>query len=91
MRFPVVADRLGNREDVSLGEGPAKRRSAMPAGAEADPFGGIIGIWPTLEVFPIEKRQIDKHLPRSRFASQRRNAQCESLPVDADVMMHPSP
>ena len=36
VRAAVVADRLGDRQDVRLGEGIVKRRAPVPAGAEGD-------------------------------------------------------
>ena len=39
---PVVADRLGNRQDMRFGECAAQRRAAVPAGAEANQLVRVI-------------------------------------------------
>src|SRR5581483_1948560 len=38
----VVADGLGDGQDVGLGEGAVQRRAAVAAGAEADPLVGVV-------------------------------------------------
>src|SRR5262249_44888826 len=60
--LPVVTDRLGDRENVSLGERSAQRRAAMPAGAKPDPLLGVLEIGPALKVFASGAGQVDQHL-----------------------------
>jgi len=69
--FSVVADGLGDCEDVGFGERTAKWRAAMSAGAEADQLARVIGIRPVLVVFAFEPDQVDQHLLRRQLASQR--------------------
>src|SRR5262249_13264946 len=71
MRTAVVTDGLSDRQDVRLGERTVEWRSAMPAGAEADPLRGIVGVGPALEILLFETRQIDQHLLRRRLAGER--------------------
>ena len=68
--MPVVADRLGDRQDVRLVERAAQGCSAVPAGPEADLLGGIVRIRPALEIVPFQPREIDQHLLRGRLAGQ---------------------
>ena len=67
---PVVADGLGDGENMGFGERPVKRRAAMPAGAKGDPLFGVVEIRPALEIFAFEPGQIDQHLLGRRLAGQ---------------------
>ena len=69
--MPVVADGLGDGENVGFGERPAERRAAMPAGAKADQLTGIIEIRLALEIFAFEPGRIDQHILGRRLAGQR--------------------
>src|SRR5262249_1608118 len=71
--LPVVTDRLGDRENMSLGERSAQWRAAMPAGAKTDPLLGIVNIGPALKIFAFETGQIDQHLFRRGLAGEWRN------------------
>ncbi len=51
---PVVADGLGDGQDVGLGERAAKRRAAMAAGAEADQLVGVAQVGLALEILAFE-------------------------------------
>ena len=68
--MPVVADRLGDRQDVRLVERAAQGCSAVPAGPEADLLGGIVRIRPALEIVPFQQGEIDQYLLRGRLAGQ---------------------
>ena len=67
---PVVADGLGDGENVGFGERPAQRRAAMPAGAKADQLAGIVEIRLALVIFAFEPGRIDQHLLGGRLAGQ---------------------
>ena len=66
---PVVADRLGDGEDVRLGEGAIKRRAAMPAGAEADELIRVGEVRGALVVVAFERGDINQQLRRGGLAS----------------------
>jgi hypothetical protein len=66
----VVADGLGDGENVGFGERPAQRRAAMPAGAKADQLTEIIEIRLALEIFAFEPDRIDQHFLWRRLACQ---------------------
>ena len=70
LRFPVLADRLGDRQDVRLIERAAQGCSAVPAGPEADLLGGIVRIRPALEIVPFQPREINQHRLWGRLAGQ---------------------
>ena len=61
---PVVADGLGDGQDVGFGERAAQRRAAVPAGAEADQLGGVSHIGPARVILPFEPGQIHQHVFR---------------------------
>jgi hypothetical protein len=71
MGAAIVADGLSDRQDVRLGERTVEWRSTMPAGAEANPLGGIVGVGLAFEILPFETRQIDQRLRRRRLAGER--------------------
>jgi len=67
---PVVADGLGDGENVGFGERSAKWRAAMPAGAKADQLSGIVEIGLALVIFAFEPGWIDQHFLWRRLAGQ---------------------
>src|SRR5262249_10446189 len=75
----VVADGLGGRRDMRLGERAAERRSAMAAGAEADELGRVVQLRLALVVLALELVEIDDHGRRRRLAGQRRD---DGIPPD---------
>src|SRR5271166_303790 len=70
---PVVADRLGNREDVRFGEGAVEGRATMAACTEDDHLVGIAQVRTAFEVLLLKECYIYEHFLRSRFACERRN------------------
>jgi hypothetical protein len=68
---PVVADRLGDREDVRFSERARERRAAVAARAEADALGGILGFRSARVVLVLESRHVDQHVLRRRLAGER--------------------
>ena len=60
LRPAVLADRLGDRQDVGLGEGAVERRAAMPAGAEGDALARVGRIGPIGIVRLLERRHVDQ-------------------------------
>jgi len=83
--LPVVADRLGDRENVSLGERSVQWRAAMPAGAKTDPLLGVIDIGPALKILAFKARQVDQHLFRRGLARERRNGHGSLLLLAPDM------
>ena len=67
---PVVADSLGDGQDMRLGERAVQRRAPVPAGAEADQLVRIFHVGAALVVLPFELGQIDQHLLWGRFAGE---------------------
>ena len=65
---PVVADGLGDGQDVGLGERAVQRRATMAAGAEADQLVRVTQVGATLEILPFKPGQVNQHLFRSRLA-----------------------
>jgi hypothetical protein len=70
---PVVADRLSDGEDMGFAKGPAKRRAAVPAGAEGDALFGVVGIGAARVIIALKTGEIDQHLLGCRLAGERRN------------------
>ena len=68
----VVADGLGDGQDVGLGERAAQRRASMPAGAEAHELIGIANVRLAFVILPLEPGEVDQHLLRRRPAGQGR-------------------
>jgi hypothetical protein len=68
----VVADGLGDGQDVGFGERAAQRRAPMPAGAEAHELVGIANVRLAFVILPLEPGEVDQHLLWSRPASQGR-------------------
>ena len=73
VRLPVVADRLGDGEDVGFGERPMQRRAAMATGAEPDQLVRIREIGPATEIFAFKLREIDQQFLRRRLSRERRD------------------
>ena len=59
---PVVANGLGDGQDVCLSEGAPQRGSAVSAGAEGDPLIGVRHVRPAGIVLALEPGQIDQDL-----------------------------
>src|SRR6185436_20791486 len=57
---PVVADRLGHRQDMSLREGAVERGTTMSACSETDQFVGIADVWLPLIIIALEFDDIDQ-------------------------------
>ena len=66
----VVANRLGNRQDVGFRESTAKRRAPVPAGAEGDELILVAQIGSSLVIFLLELRYVDQHFRWGRFAGK---------------------
>ncbi len=71
VRAAVVADRLGDGEDVGRGEAAVERRAAMSARAELHTLARIRGIRPAAQEFALELGDVDQRLRRRRLASER--------------------
>ena len=61
---PVVADGLGDRQDVRFSEGPIERCAPMPARTEAHELAWIIQVGTPRVVLVFELRDIYQHIPR---------------------------
>src|SRR5436190_11192847 len=73
LTLPIVANGLGDRQNVRLGKRTAQRRAAMPTGTEADRLGWICRVGAALVILALKLRQIDEHFLGSWLASQWRN------------------
>ena len=71
MRLPVVADRLRDRQDVRLGEGPRQRRAAMPARAESHELIRVARIGTSIVVVALELREINQQIAGRGLPGQR--------------------
>ena len=60
LRGAIVADRLGDGEDVVAVETAVQRAAAMAAGAEAHPLGGILHIRFALAVVALKRIDVDQ-------------------------------
>src|SRR5262249_15615347 len=72
----VVADRLRDRRDVRLREGPAKWRAPVAAPAGADALGPIRHVRPSVVVVVLQRRPVGPHGLRSWLAGQRSEGGC---------------
>jgi hypothetical protein len=81
LAVPVLADGLGDSQDVGLGERAVERRTAVPAGAEADQLVGVTHVGPALVVSSFELRRIDEQILRCRFAGEGGDGH-ETLPFE---------
>jgi hypothetical protein len=68
MRTPIIADRLGNRQNVRFGERTIERGAAVTAGAEANHLGGVVHARTPLEIVAFETGRINQQLLWSRFS-----------------------
>ena len=66
----IVADGLGDGQDMGFGKGAVQRRAAVPAGAEADPLGGVVHIGPARIILPFESGQINQYILWGWFACE---------------------
>jgi len=69
---PIVADGLGDRQNVCLGEGTAQRRAAMSTCTKAYGLVRVCRVGPALVILALQLRQIDEHFLGSRLASEWR-------------------
>ena len=67
---PVVADGLGDRQDVGLGERPLGGRPAVPARAEADELLGVVHVGPAIVVLALEPGRVDQEIAGRRLAGE---------------------
>src|SRR5262249_45198462 len=72
-KTPVIADGLGDGQDVRFGEGALRRRAPVAAGAEADQLVRVLHIGPALEILAFEPGHINQHLFRCRLACKGRD------------------
>ena len=70
---PVVADRLGDREDVRFRERAPQRRAAVAAGAEAHTLRGVLEVGRARVVLALELGHVDQHVLRRGLAGCRRD------------------
>ena len=73
LRFPVIANRLRDRQDVRLGERAIERRATMPAGAEAYELIPIGKVRAAIVIRALELAWIDQQFFWSALARERRN------------------
>ena len=66
----VVADRLGDRQNVRFGECAVEGRAAVSAGAETDELVGILQIGMALEIRRLQASYVDQHLLGSGLACE---------------------
>jgi len=66
----VVADGLGDRQDVRLGEGAPGGRPAVAAGAEADELVGVVHVRTAVVVLPLEPGRVDEQPGRGGLARE---------------------
>lgn len=65
----VLANRLRDRKDMRLREGPVERRSAVSARAKAHEIVRICRIGRALVVLAFELAEVDQQFGRHRFSS----------------------
>ena len=73
LRSPVVADSLGNRQDVCFGECAPEWRTTVAAGTEDDQLVRILQVGMGLKIGRLQASQVHQHLLWSRLACERRN------------------
>ena len=76
---PVVADGLGDGQDVRLGERVIERRSAMAAGAEEHALPGVGGVGPIGVIGTLERRDVDQSALGGGLTRQRMIGHHEAL------------
>ncbi len=67
----IVADRLGDGEDVRFGERAAQRRAAMAARAEPDPLRDVVDIRCARVVGVVQQAQVDEQAVGSGLTGAR--------------------
>ena len=67
----VIADRLGDRQDVRLGERVVARRAPVPAGAEGHALARVARVGAVLVVGLLQRRDVDQFARRSQLTCQR--------------------
>ena len=70
LRLAVIADRLGNGENVRFSESAVERRPTVSACSKRNQLVGIFEIRLAVKVFPLQSLQIHKHFPWSGFSGQ---------------------
>ena len=73
VRAAVIADRLGDGQNVRLGESMVERRAPVPAGAEGHALPRIARIGPVIVICPFERRDIDQDARRRQLTRQGMN------------------
>ena len=68
LALAVVADRLGDRQDMRLVERAAKRRAPVAAGAETHSLSAICDVGLARVVLLSQLLNVDEKFLRSRFA-----------------------
>ena len=82
----VVADGLGDGQDVGFVEGAVQRGAAVPAGAEADPMARVPGVGLAVVVLLLQLGRVHQHVLGGGLARTRRNRHVSRpcrTPVDA--------
>src|SRR5208282_1880130 len=72
-RPPVVADRLGDRQDVRFRERAIQRAAAVATGAKNDELLRIAEVRPALVVAPLQLRKIHQQLLGCGESRKRRD------------------
>src|SRR6202011_1122183 len=67
----MVANCLGDGENVGLGEGRIQRTPAVATGSKADELLRIRHVWPSLVVSALELLQVHQQFPRRWKSSKR--------------------
>ena len=70
LRLPIVADRLGDGEDVRLGECSIAGRATVAAGAEGNALARVAHVGPPLVVVPLKLAHVDQHTCRRGLSGQ---------------------
>src|ERR1700678_931468 len=87
LQLAIIANRLGNCEDVPLIERPVKSRPPMTGGAENNALPRVTQVGPQRVVVRDEFRDVHQDRRISRFSSFRTNV--HPSPPSADVVIAP--
>src|SRR5271165_870570 len=77
MAVPIVADGLGNRDDMGLGERAMQRGTTVAAGAEDNHLVGVAYIGLVLVILLLQLGHVNQQILGGGFARQRRDC-CHS-------------
>ena len=69
VRAPIIADRLGDRQNVRFVERARRTKSPMSRGAEGDTFGGDGEVRKIRIIRADESRHVNEHRGRRRLSS----------------------